>query len=72
MGKDWTGYAIGISRLRRPVNVRLARNFPVDPGGLATGTLTDPNTLFIALMNPGDKSTTTTMMALSMTLHRQK
>jgi hypothetical protein len=41
-------------------------------GGLAKGTLTGQDTLVIALMNPGDKSSTTTTVAVTMTLHRQK
>ena len=40
------------------------------PGGLAKGSLIDSDTLFVALTNPGNK--TTGAMAISLTLHRQK
>ena len=44
-------------------------SFIDQPGGWAEGTLTDADTLFIAMMNPGTVNTT---LALTMTLHRQK
>ena len=41
------------------------------PGGWAKGTLTDPNTMFIALVNPGSgMSDPEGSIALTMTLHR--
>jgi hypothetical protein len=43
------------------------------PGGWATGSLLDPDTLSVTLMNPGGYSNNTGYkMVLSMTLHRQK
>jgi len=43
------------------------------PGGWAKGSLVDPDTLSVTLMNPGGYSNTTGYkMVLTMTLHRQK
>ncbi len=47
-------------------------SFIDQPGGWAKGTLTDADTLYIGMMNPGDKAKTSAAMAIAMTLHRQK
>lgn len=44
-------------------------SFIDQPGGWAKGTLTDTDTLFIAMLSPGKDSDP---MAITLTLHRQK
>ena len=47
-------------------------SFIDQPGGWAKGSLTDADTIYIGMMNPGDKTKTSAAMAIAMTLHRQK